>query len=264
MDLKMKRSKTLISIIILSFAFLLTCCKENPLTSISGEIKGTVTNQGADGTVKGVPQLKIYLLDMSVKPDSINLENNKKLFIDSTFTDADGNYKFQNLKEGKYGVSINTGSSDILAYKEQSSPDPTEIVINDQKQAITINFSVTYPEDYPSEISTYDLNVKFKNLKWGTYTTYIYRYEYYCFIPVLMSNYRMEMGQEYQFNRGFNFKMTYGATMLFYTMSNKYRFTIQRLGEDTYTFEYDLTLSACPSSATFEYDYEAKTFTRIN
>jgi hypothetical protein len=259
----MKRSKTLILIIICSLGSLVASCKENPLTSTNGEINGTITNQGADGTVKGVPLLKIYLLDMSVKPDSVNLENNKKLFVDSTFTDSIGKYKFQNLKEGKYGVSINTGSPDILAYKEQSSPDPTDIEINDQKQTVTINFSVTYPEDYPSEISTYDLNVKFKNLIWGTYTIYIYRYEYYCFIPVLMSNNRMEMGEDYIFKRGFNFKMTYGATMLFYTMSNKYRFTIQRLGEDIYTFEYDLTLSACPSSATFEYDYAAKTLTRI-
>jgi len=260
----MKESRTLIAIKILFLAFLLACCKESPVTPLSGEIKGVVTSTALDGTVTKVPQLKIYLLDTGAKPDTVNIENNKKLFIDSTFTDADGNYKFWNLKEGKYGVSPCTGSPDIVASKEQSSPDPTSIEINNQKQGCTINFSVTYPgEDYPNDITPFDLNVQFKNLKWGQYTMYIYRFEYYCFIPALMSNKRMEMGEEFQFRAGFSFKMSYGWTMLFYTMSNKFRFTFQRLGEETIEFDYDLTMSACPASATFEYDYEAKTFTRI-
>jgi hypothetical protein len=242
-----------------------TGCKDNSVTTVNGEITGIVTSTSLDGTVTKVSQLKIYLLDKNVKPDTVNIANNKKLFIDSTFTDAGGNYKFRNLKEGKYGITPYTGSTDIMVCREQSSPDPTNIVIDSKQQSCTINFSVSYPgEDYPGDIIPFDLNVKFKNLALGHYTMYIYRYEYYCFIPGFMGNNRMEMGEEYVFNRGFNFKMTYGWTMLFYTMSNKFRFTFQKLGEDIYSFDYDLTLSACPESVTFEYDQQAHTFTRCN
>jgi hypothetical protein len=257
------RSK-LLAAQILFLVIMFAGCKDNPVTTVNGEITGIVTSTSPDGSVIKVPQLKIYLLDKNVKPDTIDIKNNKKLFIDSTFTDAGGNYKFHNLKEGKYGIAPYTGSSDIIVYKDQSSPDPINIVIDSKQQSYKINFSVVYPgEDYPGDLIPFDLNVKFKNLNWGQYTMYIYRYEYYCLIPGFMGNYRMEMGEKFIFNQGFNFKMSYGWTMLFYTMSNKFRFTFQRLGEDTYSFDYDLTLSACPASVTFEYDYQAKTFTRI-
>jgi hypothetical protein len=256
------RSK-LLTALALFLVIMFASCKDNPVTTVNGEISGIVTSTSMDGSVKKVPQLKLYLLDKNIKPDTVNIENNKKLFIDSTFTDDNGNYKFQNLKEGKYGIAPYIGDTSTLVQKEQSSPDPTSIIIDNQKQDYQINFSVTYPgEDYPGDIIPFDLNVKFKNLEWGQYTMYIYRYEFYCFIPVLSSNNRMEMGEKFQFDQGFSFKMTYGATMLFYTLSNKFRFTFQRLGEDIVAFEYDLTLSACPSSVTFEYDYEAKSFTR--
>jgi hypothetical protein len=267
----MKRRLSLTAITILSLACLLTSCKDNPINPIiSGEINGTVTTTGYDGVLKGVSQLKIYLLDAGTKPDTVNLENNKKLFIDSTFTDTNGNYKFQNLKEGKYAISPYIGSSNTMVSKDHKSPDPTDITISNQKQNFTINFSVTDLDsegsDSIGDVALYDLKVTVKNsVSAYNYTMYIYRYEYYCVIPGLMSNYRMETGGGYMFKGEFSYKMTYGYTFLFYTMSNKFRFTFNRFGDETtYVFDYDLTLSSCPQSAAFEFDWNTHTFKRTN
>ena len=265
MDLIMGKKRVLTSVIILAFACLFTSCKENPVASVLGEIKGAAVSTALDGTVTKVPQLKIYLLDAGAKPDTVNIADNQKLIIDSAFTDTDGNYKFRNLKEGKYAVSPYTGSSSIMVYKEPSSPDPANIEINSQKQAYAINFSVIYPsEDYPADTTPFEFNVVFKNLKWGVYEMKIQRYEYFCFIPLLLTTYlQIELGDEVAFSKAFNYKWQYGYTSIVYTLTNKFRFTIKQLGENPVSFDYDLTLSNCPASATFEYDYEAKTFTRI-
>jgi hypothetical protein len=262
----MKKNRILIAIKILFLACLLVSCKDNPVTPVSGEITGVVTSTSLDGTVTKVPQLKIYLLDLSAKPDTINIENNKKLFIDSTFTDADGNYKFRNLKEGKYGVSPYAGITGILVYKEQSSPDPTSIEISSERQEYAINFSVTYPsEDYPEDTTPFEINVVFKNLTQAIYEMRIERYEFFCFVPLLLtSDFKLELGNDRTFNKVFNYKFAYGWTSLVYTLTNKFRFTFQKNLEEPVYYEYDLTLSSCPATATFEYDFQAKTFTRIN
>lgn len=262
----------------LSILFLVTLfgCKDEIVTPITGSVNGTFTLVDPEGKSVGVPGVKVYLIDSDFKPDTVDISNNNKAILDSTVSDENGMYKFVNLKEGNYGVAPVPENSNY-SFTLNNSADSYSFSINDKKNSFTVNYQV-YDLSSTLEQEPFTIKIVGKNFPamndgwWFIYS--IHRIQYLLFVPLnLYLESKCEAGFATDLSKPFIYSYEYGYTTIIYTCSNKFAFTFsevrlndagtENIYRNRFYFDYDLTLSSCPSSSTFEYDWTAHTFTRI-
>mgnify|MGYP005865382049 CR=1 FL=1 len=273
----MNPKNIIINSIVISILVLvaLSGCKDEIVAPITGSVNGAFTLIDAEGNSVGVAGVKVYLIDTDFKPDTVDLSQNMKAIVDSTFSDENGMYKFVNLKEGNYGVAPVPGNSNYY-FTPNNSGDSYSFTVNDKKSSFTVNFNVSdlssTQDKEPLKIRIVSKNLPYlEDSSWDFYFE-MGRIEYVLFVPLSDPvDLRSAKGYPDRFERPLFYFFDYGYTTLVYTRSNRFSFSFSEVrgsksvveSRNKYIFEYDLTLSSCPSSATFEYDWTAHTFTRI-
>ena len=106
----MKATKIIFQGCIITLTFLLiviTGCKNSPVSPVSGlsTVSGTIMLNDKP-TRKKLPLsgIKVYLININFKVDTVNYKNNSAAFVDSAVTDSTGKYTLANIKAGKYAV----------------------------------------------------------------------------------------------------------------------------------------------------------------
>jgi hypothetical protein len=104
------------------YLLVLTCvlivlsgCKNNPVTPVSGSstVSGTVMlNNPNTNTNTPLTGIKLYLVNINFKVDTVNFANNQAAFVDSSVSDSNGKYTMSNLKAGNYAVVPSGRSGD--------------------------------------------------------------------------------------------------------------------------------------------------------
>jgi hypothetical protein len=262
-----KFKQMVISYFILLTMVILSSCKDNGVSPISGAVQGKITGSSVSG-------IKIYLFNTLFKADTVNISNNRKALIDSTVTDGSGNYMFENLSEGKYGVVPVLSNSSLRINYDESSPNSYEFMITGTKRTSTVNFISTY---LPMDESNFQVIIKFKNFKalssnWW-YLSSGRRYVDYLYFTLLSPTDRVSWTGDYDASKqSITYSFPYGSTSSTCIITNKIHFFFTEVSLDSAMknvynnscdVEYDFTQTSCPAVSTFEYDWSVHTFNRI-
>lgn len=100
----------------------LNACKKDPIGTISGTL--TVYDPSTPLVKTPVDSIKMYLINMDFKMDTVNFEKNRAALIDSTYTDAAGKYTFTALPEGKYAIAAALTKQNYFFVPENADKDP--------------------------------------------------------------------------------------------------------------------------------------------
>jgi hypothetical protein len=247
-------------ILLSAVVFTLFCqCKEDD--SITGTISGTITLE----TGSALSGFQLYLIDYDFEADTLNFENNRAAFIDSTVSDALGAYRFTNIPKGNYAVVPLPGE---LQYRFSYAPisDENPVSVGNEKQEYTLNFTAQDMSMFDAGQFTIRLNIK--NAPEGI-NCYIRqnRALYIVFIP----NYEPWGSKSFKLPENSNvidFTTYYGYTGIFVTMSNNFHFEFNQLnssigGYDLLWEHYiNLPLTGCPALNTYEVDWASQTVTQ--
>ncbi len=264
----------------IALAFLLiglSGCKNNPVTPISSlsTVSGTITlYDQPTGRNIPLPGIKVYLININFKVDTVNYENNKAAFVDSAVTDSNGNYTIANIKAGNYAV---TPSSEPGGYQFTivAGSDVDSLTVSNSPKNYSINFTAPnvgtvssvftirfISKNVPTLASGWNLAITLDRTVW---IAFVPGFELFGFKSSVFS-------PETAFQQPINFIYPYGWTCLFYTLSNQFEFRFmevsldaqfQNIYKNKWTTSYDLTLSNCPALAIFEVDWTAHTLKRI-
>jgi len=232
---------------------MLSCTKEEQQPAATGTISGTLTTKNAP-TVP-VEGIVIGLYDLAgITADTISFQK-----IDSTVSDARGNYIFSNVPYGKYAI-IPKENSDYR-FEPANPADTGIIVIGDEKQDYTIDilliepanqehglcivFTITQP--YYIDTVAYASQVKINRRKW------------ILGFPFWPSEYYRELTippHETQF-----VEYQYGHFGFGYTLTNEFHVSFE-IGYGT-IFETDInwTIWFAPQVAYFNVEMENRTCT---
>jgi len=137
----MKTNYFLLLFLILAFS----ACKKDD-SSEMWSISGEVQMQDAQNPIMTTPLsgINVYLLKLPFTMDTLTDWFTKTDILDSTLTDANGFYKYSQLRPGDY-IVMATDTSAGYRFDWSESPDPIGVLSDNTKKVFTMNFTTPEP-----------------------------------------------------------------------------------------------------------------------
>ena len=179
----MKHTFKMISLAVLLLLF--ACQKEK--TPVTGTISGNLSSYDpATPLVKTpVAGIKLWLVNADFKFDTVTYSGNRAAIVDSTLSDAQGNYRFSNIPFGKYYVSP---LPDTAGYRfEPVAPENADpLQLSEATPDQSLSFSSPWPGgENCGSYFTVEINVINK----PDWCYYLWRRQHFAaFIPYFSTN----------------------------------------------------------------------------
>jgi len=224
------------------------------------EVKKGVVKGKVSMIVTGDPvaNVRVYLVNMDAKIDTVDYANNQKAFVDSALTNVSGEYVLNNVGPGKYAVVPVTSSTDTVSvYRFTPAKDsgPYEFSMNGETR--TVNFAAE-KVNYPGATTTGDYRIDIILAPDGTDSKFnVYYRTWILFIPYWDGPYTYYKSPNYD---TIIFGAPYGFTTLLLTHDNYYKFELLSNGD---TFEIGYPLINPPVYSKYEWNKTTKTLTRL-
>ena len=145
-------------ILVIATAVLSSCIKED--LPVTGTISGTISAYDPTTPLVKTPVegIKVYLINADYKFNTTTYAGNSAALIDSTLSDAKGNYRFTNIPLGRYNVFPIPYSN---GYRFKTIPtgkiDPLQITESSLDH--NINFASPLPNNNNYEPGPYKINL---------------------------------------------------------------------------------------------------------
>ncbi len=240
-----------ISLAVLLAAAALTGCKKDPVGSVSGTI--TVYDPTTPLVKTPIDSIKVYLINMNFKKDTVNPAKNRAALIDSTYTDAAGKYSFTAIPEGKYSV---VPVPAIIRYKflpDSPGGDPSFLITTDGS-ATEINFTAPIPDSNNDE-SRFHITIKQLNRP-ADGTLKLYRQEWGLFFNVAPWVADITAGE-------YLYEDAYGWTCVFYTLDDFWYIEAEIMVDGTKQiakhYQFGWSIGNMPHTATVTIDWADNT-----
>jgi len=244
---------------------ILSGCKNNPLTPVSGSsaVSGTVMlNNSYTNTNTPLPGIKVYLVNINFKVDTVNFANNQAAFVDSAVSDSNGKYTMSNIKAGNYAV-VPSGQSGEYQFSLAAGSGSDTLNINSLPKTYSVNFTAPFLATVAGmfTINLHSVNIPVQsNVAASTYMN-PFREQFAVFVPT----YTFQMESDYT-NSTLNFP--YGWTCLFYTLTNNFEFDCRAYEGTTvvasFSIYINLPLTGCPASSDWQIDWKEQTVKRLD
>ncbi len=153
-------------------------CKKDPIGSVSGTL--TVYDPSTPLVKTPVDSIKVYLINMDFKKDTVNPEKNRAALIDSIITDAAGKYSFTALPEGNYSVTPNFTIKHYWFVADNPDQDASFSITTDV-MVHEINFTAPIPNSSNDE-GRFHMTINSVNRPEGGYIK-VMRQAWVLFIP---------------------------------------------------------------------------------
>ena len=230
-------------ILVIATTVLSSCQKE--VMTTTGSVSGQILSGTGDGIGNPVPGVKLYLWNLSIKPDTVNYKNYLKAIADSTVTDNTGKYAITNIPEGKWGISPVFDQTDSKM-NLNTSGDSVIFSIPGKKKDYNVNFLMSPPHN---DGGTFHIRFIVKNNYNGNLSVTLSRTQFFG-NPVVT----------YEFcgsKKSIDFSFIYGAL---FGLTNEFSFSFYESTISLLVVSWNFTLSSCPANSTFEVDLDAKTW----
>lgn len=234
------------------------------LATVSGCIFDSNDDKETEkGTVKGkvsmiitgepLANVKVMLVNTDVKADTVHYENNRRAFIDSAFTNADGGYAIDNVPPGNYGV-VPLWEDSTAAYTFSPAQDSEFHKFSMDGETVTANFMAEKLSVPGADDQIFEISITLKNRKNDDFdTAFLHRRQWNLFFPTWNS-----IGFYKIVNNQIHIIYNYGYTAVIVTVDNY--FLVQG---SSFEFEVGFSCLNTPAYSEFEYDCAAKTLTQI-
>ena len=249
-------------ILVIATAVLSSCIKEE--LPVTGTVSGTLSAYDPTTPLVKTPVegIKVYLINADYKFNTTTYAGNSAALIDSTLSDARGNYCFTNIPLGRYNVCPITYSN---GYRFETIPtgkiDPLQITESSPDHIINFASPLPNSENTPQNQFKIRLWIKENNPVIASYFTRERRNIFLCPIfdgyPFLWRMTKYDLIQNYLQDK--IFEDDYG-TILGNNWSNNFLFHFYNSnGVWVGTYEIWQDLGNTPPSAAWIIDLKAKT-----
>jgi len=212
---------------------------------------------------------------MDFEPDPVNYENNDAAFVASAQTDKSGTYSIGSIGPGNYGVVPIPPNNSLYRFDLDDPSDPYNFAITDTQRAYRVNF--TSPDPSIFDEGQFTVTFVHKNVQCSSDKDKLWIKISRMCISAFVIAYYLENRLTDQLAippiLDSTFTSFYGYTAIVQTITNHFMFECRQItnkgGWDSpnvvvsFAFDYDFTLSNCPSRSLFELDWTAKTARRI-
>ncbi len=222
--------------------------------TVSGKITMIVTGEP-------VANMKVYLVNMDAKIDSVDYPNNRKAFVDSATTNASGEYIISGVKPGSYGV-VPVFEDTTAVYQFSLNGDSASYKFAMNGESHSVNF-IAEKKDYPgADGDKFTIKITIQAHHWGNYHETIRGYSvlrrhWELFIPLYDYNSTSQTFFNSDYTGEITLKKSYGWTCLFYTLDNYFQINI-----DSCLFVVGFPIGSTPSYSEFVYDMPTNTVTQ--
>lgn len=253
----MKHTLKMISLAALLLLF--ACQKEkNP---VSGTISGNLSSYDPATPLVKTPLegIKLWLVNADFKFDTVTFAGNRAAIVDSTFSDANGNYRFASIPLGNYYVSP---FPDTAGYQFEPVPEgnTAPLTISEASPDQSLSFSSPWPG---GDNSKFYVTITVYNATAGDY--YIWQRQQFIFFIPFFSTAQGSNGPYHFGPATTTWNFLYGITFVGYTMTNNFLLDFYHSNGqwfDSYWIVQDL--GNTPSASAWEIDLNAHTITRTS
>lgn len=234
--------------------------------SVSGKVSLIVTGE----PVKGI---KVFLVNMDTKVDTVDCTKNRAAFVDSALTDASGRYVIDGIAPGNYFVAP-IFEDTTAVYRFSPAGDSLSYRFAMDGGSHTADF-IAEKSDYPgTEGNILKLCVYFTEPKdYRLNTVNLQRRFWWSFIPVWTAGTFMDGGviwKEKNGSRRYISPVDFpGYTAIIYSVENYWMFQAvftrkdDEPGNIIRTFYIYLPFIDPPKETYWEYDFDSDTFRRL-
>jgi hypothetical protein len=241
--------------VLLGFAAL-TGCKKDPIGSVSGTI--TVYNPLTPLVKTPLDSIKVYLVNMDFKADTVKPTNNRAALIDSANTDAAGKFSFTALPEGNYSVVPVPAKVLYRFLPDSPNGDPSFSVTTDGS-ATEINFTAPIPDSNNDE-SRFHITIKQINRPANAYLGFN-RDIYITFFPNMLELPDLTMDD-------YLYEDEYGWTCIFYTLDDGWEIVTRKMVDGKYEnikwYYFGWNIGYMPHTATVTFDWATERLTVVD
>lgn len=223
--------------------------------SVSGKITMIVTGEPT-------ANVKVYLVNMDAKVDTVNYTNNRKAFVDSAVTGASGEYVITGIKPGNYGVvPIYPDTSAVYTFSLGGDSSSYRFAMNGEPHSV--NF-IAEKKDYPgADSDKFKIKIFIHAHNWGSYYEETLGYtvlrKYWAsFVPIYDYDETSQFYLNDQFQGEITLEKPYGWTCLFYTLDNYFKIKFTNI-----EISLGFPIGSTPAYSEFVYDMPTNTVTRI-
>ena len=244
--------KTLSYFFHIALAISLLACTKPDVPEVIGSVQGQVYNPM---TEQGVPNINMFLLDKDAKIDTITY-NNQHVYVDSTITDSNGNYKIDSIGPGNYLIAP---IDERTTFKHEASSQAYEFEIIEGE-----NYTVNYNTEPPIVMGGgFTIKITFINESYVNEATWINvsRRMWAFFVPTYSKPNSIQtiINPADNSERLFSAVFSYGYTAVAFTIDNMFEF---RFADNV--FHIYFPLDAAPESSNWQYDCTSKVLTRLD
>lgn len=234
----------------------------------TGTISGNLSNYdpGTPLVKTPVKGIKLWLLNADFKFDTVTFAGNREALVDSTFSDANGNYRFANIHFGNYFVSPLPGTA---GYRFESFPsgNTTPLFITESAPDKSLSFISPLPGAVNAEFGI-TLNVSRNENKFPSYFKWN-RQVWAVFLPYFEPTVASDSTEQkfildsipVMVNKSFE----YGFFGFFFTRSNNFLLDFYNSADikvDSYWITQDL--GNTPSRSVWEIDLKGHSIKRTS
>ena len=239
---------------------LFACQKEK--TPVTGTISGNLSSYDpATPLVKTpVAGIKLWLVNADFKFDTITFAGNRAAIVDSTYSDVNGNYRFDNIPLGNFYVSP---LPDTAGYQFEPVPEgnTAPLTISEASPDQSLSFSSPWPGGENN--SKFYVTITVYNANAGDY--YIWRRQQFNFFIPSFITAQGSYGPYHFWPHPTTECFDYGITWVFYTLTNNFLLDFYHSNDQWFDSYWIVQgLGNTPSASTWEIDLNAHTITRTS
>jgi hypothetical protein len=244
--------------------------KEIKKGTIKGKVSMIVTGEPAAG-------VKVMLINRDAKIDTTNrgnYENNRTAFVDSAFTNAQGEYVIESIPPGVYAVAPVNCFTDTTAASYKFTPDRNsgsyEFAVNGDSH--TVSFIAEKLEIPGAEEDGFRVITLIKKIAgYQVAKVFMWRKFWVAFIPMYVYVDECTLHHSYDSDTSYYYcgvSCDYGYTAVIGTLDNALKYSViftrdNDPREYTADFYIDFTVFNTPRESTWEFDLITRTATRV-
>ncbi len=232
--------------------------KEVKKGKVSGKITMTITGEP-------VANVKVMLINRNAKIDTVNYANNRAAFVDSTITNANGEFVIDNVSPGRYAVApVNSTTDPTRVFSFAPSQNSGQYEFSLDGESRTVDFIAENMNSAGAIPGYFTIDVVIKNAT-NLKSIINQRRNWSFFTPFWADPEMLSTTMVDPATCTVRLTNSYGFTCLLCTIDNYFLITVYR-GTNypvPQTFELGFSISSTPEYSKFEYDCNTLQLTRF-